>query len=83
MPPRDRDAAGARQALLATARRDLGAAMTLAVPFVLRHPSEASVLGELAAIADRSVADSARFRDGVRVLLRATLRADRGEAEAA
>ena len=74
--PRESDVAGARLALVTAARRDLGAAMALAVPFVLAHPTEASVLVELAAIADRSASDVARFRKGLGLLLRVALRSE-------
>jgi hypothetical protein len=63
--------AGARLALLSAARDDLGAAMTLAVPFVLTHPAAAAVLSELSAIAGPSRSDTELFRARVGELIRA------------
>jgi hypothetical protein len=81
--PPEPDVIGGRRALVATARRDFGAAMALAVPFVLSHPAQATVLRDLAEIADRSVLDGARFRAGVRDLLRNVSAADRVPGAAA
>ena len=61
----------ARRQLLAIARSDVAAAMALAVPFVLCHPAQASVLSDLGDVAARSGAtsDLEAFRAGVADLL--------------
>ena len=63
--------ASARRQLLAVARSDVAAAMALAVPFVLCHPAQATVLSDLGDLAARSgsSADLAAFRTGVADLL--------------
>lgn len=63
----------ARRQLLAVARSDLAAAMVLAVPFVLCHPAQATVLSDLGDLAARSgsPADLEAFRTGVGDLLAA------------
>ena len=63
----------ARRQLLAVARSDVAAAMALAVPFVLCHPSQATVLSDLGDLAARSgaPADLEAFRAGVGNLLAA------------
>jgi hypothetical protein len=63
----------ARRQLLAVARRDVAAAMSLAVPFVLCHPAQATVLSDLGDVAARSgsAADLEAFRSGVADLLAA------------
>ena len=57
-----------RARLVALGRRDLGAAMDLAVPFVLAHPAQAGVLVDLGGIASHSEPDWRTFRAGLRVL---------------
>lgn len=61
----------ARRQLLAVARCDVAAAMALAVPFILCHPAEATVLSDLGDVAacSGSTADLAAFRAGVADLL--------------
>ena len=61
----------ARRQLLAVARCDVAAAMALAVPFVLCHPAQATVLSDLGDLAARSgsTADLEAFRRGVADLL--------------
>lgn len=61
----------ARRQLLAVARCDITAAMALAVPFVLCHPAQATVLSDLGDVAARSgsTADIEAFRSGVADLL--------------
>ena len=61
----------ARRQLLAVAGSDVEAAMALAVPFVLCHPAEATVLSELGDVAARSGSTAAleAFRRGVADLL--------------
>jgi hypothetical protein len=63
----------ARRQLLAVARCDVAAAMALAVPFVLCHPAQATVLSELGDVAARSgsTGDLEAFRTGVADLLAA------------
>ena len=63
----------ARRQLLAVARRDVAAAMALAVPFVLCHPAQAAVLRDLGDVAAQSgsKADLDAFRTGVADLLSA------------
>ena len=63
----------ARRQLLAVARSDVAAAMALAVPFVLCHPAQATVLSDLGDVAARSgsTADLESFRTGVAELLAA------------
>lgn len=63
----------ARRQLLAVARGDVAAAMALAVPFVLCHPAQATVLSDLGDLAARSglPADLEAFRAGVADLLAA------------
>jgi hypothetical protein len=65
--------ASARRQLLAVARCDLAAAMALAVPFVLCHPAQATVLSDLGDVAAQSgsSADLETFRTGVADLLAA------------
>lgn len=64
----------ARRQLLAVARADVTAAMTLAVPFVLCHPAQATVLSDLGDLAARSgsSADLEAFRAGITDLLTAS-----------
>ena len=61
----------ARRQLLTVARQDVPAAMALAVPFVLCHPTQAPVLSELGDVAARtgSDADVEAFRAAVANLL--------------
>jgi hypothetical protein len=61
----------ARRQLLAVARCDVAAAMALAVPFVLCHPAQATVLSDLGDVAagSGSDADLEAFRSGVADLL--------------
>lgn len=61
----------ARRQLLAVARSDVAAAMALAVPFILCHPEQATVLSDLGDVAARSGAQSDldAFRIGVGDLL--------------
>ena len=61
----------ARRQLLAVARSDVAAAMALAVPFVLCHPAQATVLSDLGDLAARSGSptDLEAFRAGVSDLL--------------
>lgn len=63
----------ARRQLLAVARGDVAAAMALAVPFVLCHPAQATVLSDLGDLAARSgsAADLEAFRAGIADLLSA------------
>ena len=63
----------ARRQLLAVARCDVVAAMALAIPFVLCHPAQATVLSDLGDLAARSgsTADLEAFRAGVADLLAA------------
>jgi hypothetical protein len=63
----------ARRQLLAVARSDVAAAMALAVPFVLCHPAQATVLSDLGDLAARSgtASDLDAFRAGVADLLAA------------
>ena len=63
----------ARRQLLAIARCDLAAAMALAIPFVLCHPAQATVLSDLGDVAARSgsTTDLETFRSGVADLLAA------------
>lgn len=63
----------ARRQLLAVARCDVAAAMALAVPFVLCHPAQATVLSDLGDVAAQSgsTADLEAFRTGVADLLAA------------
>ena len=63
----------ARRQLLAFARYDVAAAMALAVPFVLCHPAQATVLSDLGDVAARSGSadDLDAFRSGVADLLAA------------
>jgi hypothetical protein len=63
-----------RRHILVTARRDFTAGMSLAVPFVLGHPEEADVLGELGAIALSTPGGVTAFRSGLASLLRACAR---------
>ena len=61
----------ARRQLLAIARCDVAAAMALAIPFVLCHPAQATILSDLGDVAARSgsTSDLEAFRDGVAHLL--------------
>lgn len=61
----------ARRQLLAVARSDVAAAMALAVPFVLCHPAQATVLSDLGDVVARSgsTADLELFRTGIADLL--------------
>ena len=61
----------ARRQLLAVARFDVATAMALAIPFVLCHPAQATVLSDLGDVAARSgsTADLDAFRAGVADLL--------------
>ena len=63
----------ARRQLVAVARCDVAAAMALAVPFVLCHPAEATVLSDLGDVAawSGSTADLDAFRKGIAELLAA------------
>jgi hypothetical protein len=63
----------ARRQLLAIARGDIAAAMALAIPFVLCHPAQATVLSDLGDLAARSgsPSDLDAFRAGVGELLAA------------
>jgi hypothetical protein len=63
----------ARRQLLAVARSDVVAAMALAVPFVLCHPAQATILSDLGDLAARSgsPADLDAFRAGITDLLTA------------
>ncbi len=65
--------ASARRQLLAVARCDVAAAMALAVPFVLCHPAQATVLSDLGDLAasSGSTTDLEAFRSGVADLLAA------------
>ena len=61
----------ARRQLLAVARCDVAAAMALAIPFVLCHPAQATVLSDLGDVAAHSGSDAdlEAFRSGVADLL--------------
>jgi hypothetical protein len=63
----------ARRQLLAVARSDVAAAMALAVPFVLCHPAQATVLSDLGDLVagSGSPADLDAFRRGISDLLTA------------
>ena len=63
----------ARRQLLAIARCDVAAAMALAVPFVLCHPAQATVLSDLGDVAAQSgsTTDLEAFRTGIADLLTA------------
>ena len=59
----------ARTYLVCTAQSDMKTAMALAVPFVLDHPAQASVLSELAVVAASADSDAAAFRAAIARLL--------------
>ena len=74
MPAPHADAVAAtRRRLVITAHRDLSCALAAAVPFVVCHPEESSVLDELGVIAEASEEDLAVFRAVVGELVRAQL----------
>lgn len=69
--PRTDAITAARRRLLAAAHRDLPCALAAAVPFVLCHPDEATLLDELGRVAESSEDDLAVFRAVVAELVRA------------
>ena len=65
-----------RRQLLVEATHDIHSAMARAIPFILAHPEEASVLSDLGRIASASDRDLDVFRSVVGELIRTAVRAD-------